>query len=221
MQLFLLILRSPQLSCRPCRPDRCADVRSRNGPPHTAPWMETGRLTDVSPVAPPHPGARQHDTRSPRAATVARTVRRVATTTTPMDEAIRSDRPRWLSDQAQVFFATNLSAAVAPHLVDWMIRDCETAAPTPGTGDLPHRPQGGARRDHDADTRRTRCRGLLRTGRGDGATNGRAGAARDVRGVRDGAPWDLREPSGPAQPRPAGLHHQVIGAAADRHRSSA
>ena len=46
-----------------------------------------------------------------------------------MDEAIRSDRPRWLSDQAQVFFATNLSATVSPYLVDWMIRECEATAP--------------------------------------------------------------------------------------------
>jgi len=34
-----------------------------------------------------------------------------------------------LSDQAQVFFATNLSAAVSPYLVDWMIRECEATAP--------------------------------------------------------------------------------------------
>ena len=28
-----------------------------NAPPHTAPWMETGQLADVSPVAQPHPSA--------------------------------------------------------------------------------------------------------------------------------------------------------------------
>ncbi|WP_214409499.1 alpha/beta fold hydrolase [Sphaerisporangium fuscum] len=42
---------------------------------------------------------------------------------------IRSDRPKWLSDQAQVFFATHLGPAVSPALIDWMIRECEATSP--------------------------------------------------------------------------------------------
>ncbi len=43
--------------------------------------------------------------------------------------AIRADRLKWLSDQAQVFFATHLGAAVSPYLVNWTINQCAATAP--------------------------------------------------------------------------------------------
>jgi len=41
--------------------------------------------------------------------------------------AIRADRTRWLSDQQQVFFASQLRP-VSPYLVDWTRRDCESTS---------------------------------------------------------------------------------------------
>ncbi|MFI6520348.1 alpha/beta fold hydrolase [Spirillospora sp. NPDC050679] len=37
---------------------------------------------------------------------------------------IRADRPRWLTMQAQAFFATHLGNDVSPAQVDWMVRMC-------------------------------------------------------------------------------------------------
>ncbi|GAA0333978.1 alpha/beta hydrolase [Actinoallomurus spadix] len=42
---------------------------------------------------------------------------------------IRADRPKWLADQAQVFFATHLGPAVSPALIAWMLRECEATSP--------------------------------------------------------------------------------------------
>ena len=42
--------------------------------------------------------------------------------------AIRTDRPRWLSMQAQPFFATHLGNDVSPAVIDWTIRMCLDAS---------------------------------------------------------------------------------------------
>jgi pimeloyl-ACP methyl ester carboxylesterase len=41
--------------------------------------------------------------------------------------ALRADRTRWLADQQQLFFASHLKP-VAPSLIDWTRRDCESAS---------------------------------------------------------------------------------------------
>ncbi len=41
--------------------------------------------------------------------------------------ALRTDRPRWLSDQQQVFFASHLNP-ISPGLINWTRRDCESAS---------------------------------------------------------------------------------------------
>ena len=46
-----------------------ARTSARENGPLPRPWMETGQLADVLPGAQPHPGTRQDDTCSPRAAT--------------------------------------------------------------------------------------------------------------------------------------------------------
>ena len=43
------------------------------------------------------------------------------------ESLLRHDRPRWLADQQQVFFASHLRA-VSPALIDWTRRDCESAS---------------------------------------------------------------------------------------------
>jgi pimeloyl-ACP methyl ester carboxylesterase len=43
--------------------------------------------------------------------------------------ALRTDRIKWLSDQAQVFFATHLGRAVSPYLVQHTIDECAATAP--------------------------------------------------------------------------------------------
>jgi non-heme chloroperoxidase len=43
--------------------------------------------------------------------------------------ALRTDRLKWLSDQSQVFFATNLGRAVSLHLVQHTISECAATAP--------------------------------------------------------------------------------------------
>ncbi|MDL4816630.1 alpha/beta fold hydrolase [Actinomadura opuntiae] len=42
---------------------------------------------------------------------------------------IRADRPKWLTMQSQLFFATQLGNDVHPATIDWMIRMCLDAAP--------------------------------------------------------------------------------------------
>ncbi|MGI5170117.1 alpha/beta fold hydrolase [Spirillospora sp. CA-253888] len=42
---------------------------------------------------------------------------------------IRADRPRWLTMQAQAFFATHLGNDVSPARLDWMIRMCLDTTP--------------------------------------------------------------------------------------------
>lgn len=45
----------------------------------------------------------------------------------PLD-AIRTDRPRWLTMQSQPFFATHLGNRVSPAPIDWVIRTCLDAS---------------------------------------------------------------------------------------------
>lgn len=41
---------------------------------------------------------------------------------------IRSDRTKWLADQAQAFFATHLNQGASPSMVDWVLRQCDSAS---------------------------------------------------------------------------------------------
>lgn len=44
-----------------------------------------------------------------------------------LEEMVRADRPNWLAQQSQLFFATQLGNDVSPAMIDWTVRMCLSA----------------------------------------------------------------------------------------------